>query len=120
MEKSHKKWIWGGIIISKIKDNVDSKELEKLRKENTELKKTYDNLYNDIINVIQEIKNLTIEVDENNIDKNPDELFKTIKNIGWNEAIDIISTKLAIRMSTHILGTINMYLEKKNNTERND
>lgn len=91
---------------NKIKQDLD--RLEKLEKENKELKKTYDNLYNDIINVIQEIKNLTMEEDTNAIDKNSEEVFKAIKNIGWNKAIDIISTKLAVRMSIHILNKINI------------
>lgn len=84
------------------------KENKELKEENKELKKTYDNLYNDIINVIQEIKNLTMEADTNAIDKNSEEVFKAIKNLGWNEAIDIISTKLAVRMSIHILNKINI------------
>lgn len=88
------------------------KENQELKEENKELKKTYDNLYNDIINVIQEIKNLTMEADTNAIDKNSEEVFKAIKNLGWNEAIDIISTKLAVRMSIHILNKINIEEEK--------
>lgn len=88
-------------------------ENKDLKEENAELKKSYNDLYNDIISVIQEVKNLVIEEDGNNIEKNNEELFKAIRNIGWNEAIDIISTKLAIRMSTHILGKINLDLEKK-------
>lgn len=84
------------------------KENKELKEENKELKKTYDNLYNDIINVIQEIKHLAMEVDTNANDKNSEEVFKSIKNLGWNEAIDIISTKLAVRMSIHILNKINI------------
>ena len=91
---------------NKIKQDLE--HLEQLEKENKELKKTYDNLYNDIINVIQEIKNLTIEVDTEATNKNSEDVFKAIKNIGWNEVIDIISTKLAVRMSIHILNKINI------------
>ena len=79
-------------------------------------KNTYDDLYNDIIKVIQEIKDLTMEVDTNTNDKDSEEVFKTIKNLGWNEAVAIISTKLAVRMSIHILNKIK--IEKGNSDKK--
>lgn len=82
------------------------KENKALEEANKELKNTYDNLYNDIIKVIQEIKDLTMEVDTDATNKNSEDVFKAIKNIGWNEAIDTVSTKLAVRMSIHIMSHI--------------
>lgn len=86
--------------------------LEKVNK----YKNTYDDLYNDIIKVIQEIKDLIMEVDTNTNDKDSEEVFKTIKNLGWNEAVDIISTKLAVRMSIHILNKIKI---EEGNSDKN-
>ena len=79
-------------------------------------KNTYNDLYNDIIKVIQEIKDLTMEVDTNTNNKDSEEVFKTIKNLGWNEAVDIISTKLAVRMSIHILNKIKI---EEGNSDKN-
>ena len=70
----------------------------------------------DIIKVIQEIKDLTMEVDTHTNDKDSEEVFKTIKTLGWNEAIDIISTKLAVRMSIHILNKIKI---EEGNSDKN-
>ena len=82
------------------------KENQALEETNKKLKNTYDNLYNDIIKVIQEVKDLAMEVDTDATNKSSEDVFKAIKNIGWNEAIAIVNTKLAIRMSIHIMDHI--------------
>lgn len=88
------------------------KENQALEVANKELKNTYDNLYNDIIKVIQEVKDLAMEVDTEATNKNSEDVFKAIKNIGWNEAIAIVNTKLAVRMSIHIMNNIKTDIEK--------
>ena len=82
------------------------KENQTLEEANKELKDAYDNLYNDIIKVIQEVKDLAMDVDTDATNKSSEDVFKAIKNIGWNEAIAIVNTKLAVRMSIHIMNHI--------------
>ena len=89
------------------------KENQALKEANKELKDAYDNLYNDIIKIIQEVKDLAIEVDTDATNKNSEDVFKAIKNIGWNEAVAIVNTKLAIRMSIHIMSNIKTDIEKR-------
>lgn len=88
------------------------KENQALEEANKELKDAYDNLYNDIIKIIQEVKDLAMEVDTDTTNKNSEDVFKAIKNIGWNEAIAIVNTKLAVRMSIHIMNNIKADIEK--------
>lgn len=87
------------------------RENQALEEANKELKDAYDNLYNDIIKIIQEVKDLAMEVDTDATNKSSEDVFKAIKNIGWNEAIAIVNTKLAVRMSIHIMNNIKTDIE---------